>query len=366
MTLTDLPKVFAGTDIAEPPFDELDDLLSEGRELGHLTTGDVADRLGEPDLVAGQIEALFAALSDRGTDLLEDAGEAEDDEDVPALDLSVDTIGIDPLRTYLRQIGKAALLTPGGEVALARRIARRDMAAKRRLVEANLRLVVSIAKRYCGRGLPLSDLIQEGNLGLIRAAEKFDYRRGLKFSTYATWWIRQAVTKALADQARTIRIPVHVVDRMNALRRVQAALGLELGREPTPEEIAAAMETTPLRVRETLKINPDPISLETPIGDEGTTQLVDCVQDDDASEPFEAVGEVMQSQELDLVLSVLRDHEREVIELRFGLAGADPHTLEEVGRRFGVTRERIRQIEAKALVRLRNSNNAWQLRAYLE
>ncbi len=366
MTLTDLPQVFAGTDIAERPLDELDELLFGGCQPDQLTTGDVAGRLGQLDWVAGQTGVLFAAPSDRQIDPAEETEEDEGDQDASRLALSVDTAGIDPLRTYLRQIGKAQLLTPDAETALARRIARCDMAARCRLVEANLRLVVSIAKRYRGRGLPLSDLIQEGNLGLIRAAEKFDCSRGLRFSTYATWWIRQAVTKALADQARTIRIPVHVVDRMNALRRVQAALGLELGREPAPEEIAAAMGTTPQRVRETLKINPDPISLETPIGDEGTTQLGDCVQDDDAPQPFEAVGEVMQSRELDLILSVLRHHEREVIELRFGLAGADPHTLEQVGRRFGVSRERIRQIEAKALLRLRDRDDSWQLRAYLE
>lgn len=365
MTLTDLPRVSDSRATGESSLDELEGLFDEVREQGCLATPQIT-RLPDIELVSGQLEALFTLLGDQPP---EKAGawapEDEGDQEASELDLSVKTPDLDPLRTYLREIGRAPLLTAGAEAALARRIEGGDMAAKRRMVEANLRLVVSIAKRYHDRGLSLLDLIQEGNLGLIRATELFDYRRDLRFSTYATWWIRQAVTKAMADQARTIRIPVHIVERMNALRRAQAALRLELGGEPTPEEIATRLDTTAQKVRETLSISQDPISLETPIGDSGT-RLGDSVPDDNAAEPFATPGEAMQAGELELILSHLPRRERQIVELRFGLADEHPCTLEEVRRRFGVSRERIRQIEARALIRLRTSDDAWQLRAYLE
>ena len=267
---------------------------------------------------------------------------------------------------YLKEIGKVPLLTAEEEVSLARRIERRDMDAKRKLIEANLRLVVSIAKRYVGRGMLFLDLIQEGNLGLIRAVEKFDYRKGYKFSTYATWWIRQAITRAIADQARTIRIPVHMVETINKLIRVQRQLLQDVGREPTPEEIAAEMGTTPQKVREIQKISQEPVSLETPIGEEEDSQLGDFIEDEDATIPVEAVSEIMQKEELSAVLGTLTHRERKVIELRFGLKGEHPRTLEEVGQKFGVTRERIRQIEAKTLAKLKAYRDSQRLRDFLE
>jgi RNA polymerase primary sigma factor len=267
---------------------------------------------------------------------------------------------------YFREMGRVPLLTAEEEVSLAKRIERRDMDAKRKLTEANLRLVVSIARRHMGRGMPLLDLIQEGNLGLMRAVEKFDYRRGFKFSTYATWWIRQAVTRALADQARTIRIPVHMVENINKLVRVQRQLLQDSGREPTPEEIATEMGTTPERVREILKISQEPVSLETPIGEEDDSQLGDFIEDEDAIMPVEAVSEIMQKEELGRVLGTLTHRERKVIELRFGLRGEHPRTLEEVGQKFGVTRERIRQIEAKTLAKLKSYRESQRLRNYLD
>jgi RNA polymerase primary sigma factor len=365
MTLTDLPGVFDATDAGEFSLDELKDLFGEGRKQGNAATPQVG-RLPDVGLVSEQLEALLASL---GGQLQEEfdarAAEAEGGQGAAKLDMSTDASDLDPLHTYLRAIAKTPLLSASAETALARRIEDGDMAAKRRMIEANLRLVVSIAKRYCGRGLPLLDLIQEGNLGLIRAVEKFDYRRGFKFSTYATWGIRQAVTKAIADQARTIRIPVHVIDRMNALRRLQAALRLELGREPSAEEIASRTDTTARKVREILSIDRDPISLETPIGESGT-QLGDSVKDDNAAEPFALAGQTMRGRELERVLLLLPQRERRIIALRFGLGCERPCTLEEVRLKFGVSRERIRQIEAKTLVKLRNSSDASPLRAYLD
>ena len=329
------------------------------------------------ELNTDQIENIYNLFIDMGVDIIEGeepsddqegpaAAEEEPEETVPKLDLSVKTPTSDPVRMYLKGIGKVPLLTAVEEVSLAKRIERRDMDAKRQLIEANLRLVVSIAKRYVGRGMPFLDLIQEGNLGLIRAVEKFDYRRGFKFSTYATWWIRQAVTRALADQARTIRIPVHMVETINRLSRVQRQLLENNGRESTPEEIAAAMDSTPAKVREILKISQRPVSLETPIGEEEDSQLGDFIEDKEATVPVEAVSEIMQKEELSQVLGTLTHRERKVIELRFGLKGEYPRTLEEVGQKFGVTRERIRQIEAKTLAKLKSYRDSQRLRDFLD
>ena len=267
---------------------------------------------------------------------------------------------------YLREIGKVPLLTAVQEVALAKRIERHDMAAKRQLIEANLRLVVSIAKRYGWASMPFLDLIQEGNLGLIRAVEKFDYRRGYKFSTYATWWIRQAISRGMANQARTIRVPAHMVEQINKLTRVQRRLLQDMGREATPEEIAAEMGTTPTKVREIVKISQQPLSLETPIGEEEHSQLGDFIEDEDAVAPIEAVGEIMQKEELNRVLSTLTHRERKIIERRFGLKGEQPRTLEEVGQTFDLTRERIRQIEVKTIAKLASYRDTERLRGFLD
>jgi RNA polymerase primary sigma factor len=357
----------------ELSIDEVRQLVEEGREQGYLSSDHVAEALQDVDLTPDQIDAIYNLFADLGIDILEpetgglaDAVEGKGDEDAPKLDLSVKTLTNDPVRMYLKEIGKVPLLTAEEEVSLARRIERGDMEAKAKLIEANLRLVVSIAKRYVGRGMLFLDLIQEGNLGLIRAVEKFDYRKGYKFSTYATWWIRQAITRAIADQARTIRIPVHMVETINKLIRVQRQLLQDMGREPAPEEIAAEMGTTPQKVREILKISQEPVSLETPIGEEEDSQLGDFIEDEDAAMPVEAVSEIMRKEELNNVLSSLSLRERKVIELRFGLRGEHPRTLEEVGQKFGVTRERIRQIEAKTLAKLKAYRDAQKLRDFLE
>jgi RNA polymerase primary sigma factor len=271
----------------------------------------------------------------------------------------------DPVRLYLKEIGKVPLLTAEQEVSLAKRIERHDMAAKRALIEANLRLVVSIAKRYVGRGLSFLDLIQEGNLGLMRAVEKFDYRKGYKFSTYATWWIRQAITRAIADQARTIRIPVHMVETINKLIRTQRSLIQELGREPTDQELADKLDITPTKVREIFKLSQEPVSLETPVGGEEDSSLADFVEDDISPVPDAAVTHKMRRQEVQEILETLSHRERKVLELRFGLKGEEPRTLEEVGQRFGVTRERIRQIEAKTLTKLKSYRDSRKLKEYI-
>ena len=283
---------------AELGIEEVRVLIDEGREQGYLATDHIADALRDVELTPDQIDGIYNLFADNGIDILEGEGIATDgvpgakpeEEVIPKLDLSVKTPTNDPVRMYLKEIGKVPLLTAEEEVALAKRIERRDMDAKRKLIEANLRLVVSIAKRYVGRGMLFLDLIQEGNLGLIRAVEKFDYRKGYKFTTYATWWIRQAITRAIADQARTIRIPVHMVETINKLIRVQRQLLQDLGREPTPEEIGEEMEMTPQKVREILKICQEPVSLETPIGEEEDTQLGDFIEDDDATVPVEAAA----------------------------------------------------------------------------
>jgi RNA polymerase primary sigma factor len=364
-----------GGDPLESTVEEVRDLVAEGREQGYLNADHVHEKLRDVELTVEQIDDIFILFHDLGIDILEGdetsraeaEGKAEEEEGPESkLDLSVKSSTSDPVRLYLRQIGKVKLLTAEQEVSLAKRIERKDMEAKRKLTEANLRLVVSIARRYPGRGLSLLDLIQEGNLGLIRAVEKFDYRRGYKFSTYATWWIRQAITRAIADQARTIRIPVHMVETINKLIRVQRQLLQDLGRDATPEEVAAEMGITPDRVREILKISQDPVSLERPVGEEGDSQLADFIEDEGAVAPLEAVDGIMQNEELDRVLTLLTQRERKVLEYRYGLKGEHPRTLEEVGQKFDVTRERIRQIEAKTLAKLRAYRDAQNLRDFLD
>ena len=300
--------------------------------------------------------------------LLADNEELDVDVDVENIDLSVpEGVGIeDPVRMYLKEIGKVPLLSAEEEIELAKKMEMGDEEAKKRLAEANLRLVVSIAKRYVGRGLLFLDLIQEGNLGLIKAVEKFDYRKGYKFSTYATWWIRQAITRAIADQARTIRIPVHMVETINKLIRVSRQLLQELGREPTPEEIAAVLKMPEERVREILKISQEPVSLETPIGEEEDSHLGDFIQDDNVPVPADAAAFTLLREQLSEVLSTLTEREQKVLRLRFGLDDGRARTLEEVGKEFNVTRERIRQIEAKALRKLRHPSRSRKLKDYLD
>jgi RNA polymerase primary sigma factor len=302
------------------------------------------------------------------TDEGKDFEEAEQIEDEMLLEIDMmDSVSLDdPVRMYLKEIGRVSLLTAQDEVTLAMAIEAGDMDSKQRLTEANLRLVVSIAKKYIGRGMSFLDLIQEGNMGLIRAVEKFDYHKGYKFSTYATWWIRQAITRAIADQARTIRIPVHMVETINKLTRVSRRLLQELGREPTDDEIAEEMGITPEKVREIIKVSQDPVSLETPIGEEEDSHLGDFVEDREATSPSDAASLTMLHNEVEDILDTLTPRERRVLQLRFGLIDGHQRTLEEVGKRFGVTRERIRQIEAKALRKLRHPSRSKKLRDYLE
>ena len=317
-------------------------------------------------LEANHVDVL--RITDDDDDILIDDEDVENDVEMEKIDLSVpDGVSIeDPVRMYLKEIGKVPLLTAEEEIELAKRMELGDEEAKKRLAEANLRLVVSIAKRYVGRGMLFLDLIQEGNLGLIKAVEKFDYRKGYKFSTYATWWIRQAITRAIADQARTIRIPVHMVETINKLIRVSRQLLQELGREPSPEEIAAEMNMPVERVREILKISQEPVSLETPIGEEEDSHLGDFIQDDNVPVPADAAAFTLLKEQLVEVLSTLTDREQKVLRLRFGLDDGRARTLEEVGKEFNVTRERIRQIEAKALRKLRHPSRSRKLKDYLD
>ena len=355
--------------------DEVRGLIEEGHEQGRLSGAHIAAALRDMDVTVEQLDELLLALTDLGVDIVEtdppagvgEAGSSDDDDEAhPKLDLSVKSPSSDPVRMYFTEMGKVPLLTAVEEVSLAKRIERRDMAAKRKLIEANLRLVVSIARRHNGRGLPFLDLIQEGNLGLIRAVEKFDYRRGFKFSTYATWWIRQAITRALADQARTIRIPVHMVETINKFVRVQRQLVQDIGHEPTPEEIAAEMGVSSEKVREIQKISQEPTSLQQLVGDDGDAQLGDFIEDKDSVSPPEEVGAIVQREEIVLVLSLLTHRERSVLKLRYGLEDGQPRTLEEVGQTFGVTRERIRQIEAKTLAKLTSDQDSQRLRGFLD
>ena len=357
-------------EISLPEVEELQKLVQEGLEKGVLTYDEIAAGLDDVELTKEQVEDFYTYLIDHGVELLE--GETHkhppheqlptpEEEKGPKLDLSVEP-SLDSLRLYLREIGKVPLLTADQEVYLAKRIERGEMAAKRQMIEANLRLVVSIAKSYLGRGLSFLDLIQEGSLGLIRAVEKFDYRKGYKFSTYATWWIRQAVTRAIADKARTIRIPVHMVEKLNKVVHIERQLVQRLGREPRPDEIAEELEMTTEEVREILRMSQLPISLEKPIGEEEESELGDFVEDESAESPFDTATLSLRREDVEHALSALPERERQVIELRFGLSGSQPCTLEEVGRAFGVTRERIRQIENNTLKKLESLPEAQGLK----
>ena len=357
----------------ETPFvdvDEIRALIAQGQDKGFLTFQQIASTLEEVEVTKEQVQNLHTYLIDHGVDVIgedgvtaykESKGQRGEAPKKPELDLTVEP-SLDSLRLYLRSIGRVELLTAAEEISLAKRIERGDMAAKRHMVEANLRLVVSIAKGYLGRGLSFLDLIQEGSLGLIRAVEKFDYRRGYKFSTYATWWIRQAVTRAIADKARTIRIPVHMVEKLNRVSHVERQLVQRLGREPEAHEIAAELKCTVREVRDILRVAQMPVSLEKPIGDEEESELGDFVADESVEEPFEAATENLQRQDIQKALDSLPDRERQVIELRYGLRGHEPLTLEEVGRAFGVTRERVRQIENNTLKKLKQLPEAQRLR----
>jgi RNA polymerase primary sigma factor len=378
--------------------DGVRELVAKGKERGFLTTEDILDALAPIDPSADQIDAVYQALQDENIEVVEMVDELDAEEFAREArsardeELALKAPTNDPVRMYLKEIGKVPLLTAEQEVILAKaieegeaataeldktpartarirqlqRVEREGQLAKKKLIEANLRLVVSIARRYVGRGMLLLDLIQEGNLGLIRAVEKFDYTKGFKFSTYATWWIRQAITRAIADQARTIRIPVHMVETINKLIRIQRQLLQDLGREPTPEEIGREMEFSPEKVREILKVSQEPVSLETPIGEEEDSHLGDFIEDSDAVVPVDAASFILLQEQLDSVLHTLSEREKKVIQLRFGLTDGHPRTLEEVGREFGVTRERIRQIESKTLSKLRHPSRSQKLRDYLE
>ena len=357
-------------------------LLALGQKKGELTYEEIGDALGKMDLTPDEMEILFEQLNQLGLTLKDDSGSLDDDDFEPTeddfksveeeeeieLDLSIpDDVGIDdPVRMYLKEIGRVPLLKADEEVELAKRMQEGDEEAKNQLAEANLRLVVSIAKRYVGRGMLFLDLIQEGNLGLLKAVEKFDYKKGFKFSTYATWWIRQAITRAIADQARTIRIPVHMVETINKLVRVSRQLLQELGTDPTPEQIGAVMDLAPDRVREIQKVAQEPVSLETPIGEEEDSHLGDFIEDEDAPAPDEAASYILLKEQLEEVLETLTPREAKVLRRRFGLDDGRSRTLEEVGQEFGVTRERIRQIEAKALRKLRHPSRSRKLKDYLD
>lgn len=346
------------------------ELIDKGKQKGMLAYKEIMDAFEEIEIEPEQIEKVYETLENLGIDVVGDI-EAEMEEiqlTEEDLDISVpEGISIDdPVRMYLKEIGKVPLLSADEEIDLAQKMEKGDSEAKKRLAEANLRLVVSIAKRYVGRGMLFLDLIQEGNLGLIKAVEKFDYRKGYKFSTYATWWIRQAITRAIADQARTIRIPVHMVETINKLIRVSRQLLQELGKEPQPEEIAKEMNMPVEKVREIMKISQEPVSLETPIGEEEDSHLGDFIPDDDAPAPSEAAAFTLLKEQLIDVLDTLTPREEKVLRLRFGLDDGRARTLEEVGKEFNVTRERIRQIEAKALRKLRHPSRSKKLKDYLD
>ena len=348
------------------------ELLELGKQKGQLNNQDILDAIGEIDFDPEQLEKLYDNLEQQGIEIVEDMGDIKIDDidlgDGKDSDFVADgavTVD-DPVKVYLKEIGRVPLLSSEEEIDLAIRIANGDVQAKQRLSEANLRLVVSIAKRYLGRGMQFLDLIQEGNLGLIKAVDKFDYTKGFKFSTYATWWIRQAITRAIADQARTIRIPVHMVDTINMVKKVQSQLLHQNGHEPTPDEIADELDLPVDKVREIMRVAQEPVSLETPIGEEEDSHLGDFIPDDGAPAPADAASHTMLREQLSDVLSTLTPREEKVLRLRFGLEDGRSRTLEEVGKEFNVTRERIRQIEAKALRKLRHPSRSRKLKDYLD
>ncbi|NLV76659.1 MAG: RNA polymerase sigma factor RpoD [Tissierellia bacterium] len=348
-------------------------LIDTGKKDGFLTYDEIMDCFEDVDLDADQIDELYQSLEEIGIDIIdeevEDEAEEDTEKDTDDKNIKVDTSKIDvgdPVKMYLKEIGKIPLLTREEEVELAKRIEAGDELAKRELAEANLRLVVSIAKKYIGRGMSFLDLIQEGNLGLIKAVEKFDYTKGYKFSTYATWWIRQSITRSIADQGRTIRVPVHMIENINKLTRIQRQLVQELGREPTPKEIAEQMDMEVDKVIDMIRIAQKPISLETPIGEEEDSQLGDFIEDDHIESPDTVTTQIMLKEQLLQVLDTLTPREQQVLRLRFGLDDGRTRTLEEVGNVFDVTRERIRQIEAKALRKLKHPSRSRKLKDYLE
>ena len=349
-----------------------EELLKKGKENGVLTYEELAESLKGLELDADSLDDLYNAFHDNNIEIISENFEDEDDSDDDGEEISIEDVALpknasinDPVRMYLKEIGKISLLSLDEELALSKRVEEGDEEAKRLLAESNLRLVVSIAKRYVGRNLSFLDLIQEGNIGLMKAVDKFDASKGYKFSTYATWWIRQAITRAIADQAKTIRVPVHMVETINKLKRIQRQMTLELNREPTEAELAKKMNTTEEKVREIFKISQDPLSLETPIGEEDDSHLGDFLKDESSMSPEEyAINEVLKD-EIEEVLCTLTPREEEVLKLRFGLKGGTCHTLEEVGNMFCVTRERIRQIEAKALRKLRHPSRSRKLKDYL-
>ena len=349
-----------------------EELLKKGKEKGVLTYEELAESLKGLELDADSLDELYNAFHYNNIEIISENFEDEDDSDDADDEISIEDVALpknasinDPVRMYLKEIGKISLLSLDEELALSKRVEEGDEEAKRLLAESNLRLVVSIAKRYVGRNLSFLDLIQEGNIGLMKAVDKFDASKGYKFSTYATWWIRQAITRAIADQAKTIRVPVHMVETINKLKRIQRQMTLELNREPTEAELAKKMNTTEEKVREIFKISQDPLSLETPIGEEDDSHLGDFLKDESSMSPEEyAINEVLKD-EIEEVLCTLTPREEEVLKLRFGLKGGTCHTLEEVGNMFGVTRERIRQIEAKALRKLRHPSRSRKLKDYL-